>query len=107
MKIIILFFFLMMPSLVLADDEITGIGRIAANMLEPVNIVSDFVCTASIIIGISCLFGALLKYMQHRVNPLVSPISTIIVLLAVGIMLVSIPFAYLLTENGIPYSLLR
>jgi hypothetical protein len=107
MRILLLFFCLLIPVLALADEEVVGIGKVASNILEPVLIVSDFVCSASIIIGVSSLFGALLKYMQHRVNPLAAPLSTVIVMLFVGIVLVALPFAYLLTENGIPYFLLR
>lgn len=107
MKKMVLFFLLSIPGLVLADEQLAGIGKVALNILEPVNIVSNFVCSASIIIGVCALFGALLRYMQHRVNPLMSPLSTIFVLLAVGIVLVCIPFVYILTEHGIPFNLLN
>ncbi|MHB1948264.1 MAG: hypothetical protein ACYCQI_09150 [Gammaproteobacteria bacterium] len=107
MRIILLLVCLLIPVLAFADDQITGVGKVASNILEPVLIVSDFVCSASIIIGVSSLFGAFLKYMQHRVNPLAAPMSTVVVMLVVGIVLVALPFVYLLTENGIPYFLLR
>ncbi len=92
------------PTIVFAAHS-PGIGEIAENMLEPINIVSDFVGSASLIVGICALLAAFLKYMQHRVNPLVAPMSTIVVLVIIGIVLICLPFVYLLTEHGIPYHL--
>ena len=104
MKILTLLVCLAIPAFASASD-LVGIGRVAENILEPVNMVSDFICTASIITGVSALFGAFLKYMQHRVNPLVAPISTVVVLFIIGVVLVCLPFIYMMTENGIPFSL--
>ena len=105
-KTFTLLFLLLLPALAISSDEITGIGKMAENILLPINIVSDFLCTASIIVGCCALFGAAMKYLQYRVNPLIAPLSTIIILLIVGVMLLCLPFVYKLTENGIPYSLL-
>lgn len=103
---ILSYYYYFIPTLA-ASSDIVGIGRIAENILQPVNIVSDFICTASMIVGICSLFGAFLKYMQHRVNPLVAPMSTIVILLVIGIVLTCLPFVYLLTENRIPYYFFR
>lgn len=98
----ILFF---IPIIAYGEDDLTGIGKVALNILDPVSIVADFLGSASLIIGCSCLFAAILKYIQHRTNPHAAPLSTIITLLAMGIALVGLPFLYLLTEHGVPYSL--
>jgi len=83
-----------------------GIGRVASNMLDPVYVVSDFVSTAAIIIGGTCLFGSFLKYMQYRVNPLAAPLSTVIVLFLMGLVLVCLPLVYKLTDSGVPFHVL-
>lgn len=105
MRLLITFLFILIPSIVHAD-ELAGIGKVALNILEPVNIVSDFIGSASIIIGVTALFAALLRYMQYRVNPLAAPASSVVLLLIIGIVLLCLPFVYLLTEHGIPYTLL-
>ncbi len=103
----LLCFLLLLPSIAIAAySSGQGVGQVAANILEPVTILSDFVGNASIIIGATSLFAAFLRYMQHRINPLASPISTVIVLLIIGIVLILLPLAYKLTDNGIPYSML-
>lgn len=81
----------------------SGIGVVAQNLIEPVSILSGFVSTASLIIGVSFLFGALMRYMQYRQNPLAVPLSTVVMLFIMGLILVLLPLAYMLTENGIPY----
>lgn len=84
-----------------------GVGLVANNMMEPVSLLSDFVNSACFIIGGSFLFATIIKYIEHRRSPLMVPISTVIFLLIAGIVLVLLPFAYLLTENGLQFSLLR
>lgn len=93
---------LALPSMTMAAHS-QGIGGVASNLLEPVDLLSSFVGVASIVIGSTCLFSALLRYLQHRVNPYATPISTVIVLLVLGTILVLLPFAYKLTESGIPF----
>lgn len=95
------------PKLAQAEDALkpTGWGEVASNLMEPVTIVSNFVGTASFVVGVTCIFGAFLRYTQHRKNPLVAPMSTIVLLLVIGIVLIFLPFVYLLTDSGIPFSL--
>jgi hypothetical protein len=84
-----------------ANDQ--SIGKFATELMEPVGILSDFVSTTAFIIGFSCLFASFLRFMQYRVNPLASPISTVIVLFVLGIVLLCLPFTYLLIGTGIPF----
>lgn len=83
----------------------TGLGSVAANLMEPVEIVAGFLSGASIIVGMTCLFAGFVRYMQHRVNPLAHPISTVITLVILGILLLLLPLIYKFTESGIPFSL--
>lgn len=85
--------------------QLVGIGGVANNLMEPVTILANFIGTIAIIIGISFLFAAFVKYMQHRVNPLAVPISTVVLLLVMGICLLLIPFLYKLTTSGFALSI--
>ena len=82
-----------------------GLGEVADNLMQPVSIVSGFLSGMAIVIGMACLFGSFVRYMQYRVNPLANPISTVITLLVLGILLLLLPLIYKLTESGIPFSL--
>lgn len=93
---------LLVPSLALAE---VGVGEVADNLLGPVYIVSGFIGSASIVIGICALFGSFLRFMQYRINPSASPLSSVIVLFLIGTVLVCLPLIYKLTESGIPYAL--
>ena len=84
-----------------------GVGLVAQNMLGPVGILNDFVNTACFIFGGSFLFAAIIKYAEHRRSPLMVPISTVVYLILAGLLLVILPFAYMVTENGMHFSLFR
>lgn len=86
-------------------SPVLGLGQVASNMLEPVTIASSFLSGISIVIGMTCLFSAFLRYMQHRINPLAQPISTVFLLVVLGVILLALPLVYRLTESGIPFSL--
>jgi hypothetical protein len=85
----------------------TGIGGMANSMMEPVGFMSDFIYTGCFVIGGSFLFASLIKYIEHRRNPLAVTISTVVFLLIAGIFLIALPFAYLVIHNGTPYTLLK
>jgi RsiW-degrading membrane proteinase PrsW (M82 family) len=94
-----------LPTLALADNPALSIGQIALNLVDIADILTVFVGSASIILGICALFAALLRYLQYRVNPLASPLSTVVLLFILGIVLLFLPYTYKLTGSGIPFSL--
>jgi hypothetical protein len=101
---VLVYFLWILPAVVIADNSATtSIGGFAASLIAPVDVLSDFVGTAALIVGSSCLFGSVIRYMHHRVNPLAFPISTVVVLFILGVVLVCLPFMYKLTGYGIPY----
>jgi len=100
----IILFQILCGSVLAANPQ--GIGLVAGNMMAPVVVLSGFVSSACIIIGGTCLFASFLKYLQHRVNPLAVPISTVLVLFILGAVLVVLPLAYKVTESGIPFHLM-
>jgi hypothetical protein len=85
----------------------SGLGGVANNLLEPVGFASDFITTGCFILGAGFLFASLIKYVEHRRNEHAVPIGTVVFLLIAGLALVAVPFAYLLVNNGSPYSLIR
>lgn len=103
-------FFFLVSDVALAENVsgITaneGIGGVAENLMLSVNVLGDFFSSAAMVIGICFLFASLVKYKQHRDNPLFVPISTVVVLFILGLLLVLLPLLYKLTESGIPFSL--
>ncbi len=104
LRLVLLLSFYLLPAVVFAA-RLIGFGDVANNLMEPVSVVSQFVSTGAIIIGMCCLFGSFLRYLQYRINPLAAPISSVLILLVIGIVLVLLPWTYKLTQSGVPYHL--
>jgi len=99
---------LLLPPIVAAAsnyNRYAGAGQVANNMMEPVSMLANFIGSMSVVLGISFVFAAFIKYMEHRVNPLATPISTIVLLFIMGIILVFLPLIYKLTDGGVPFTL--
>jgi hypothetical protein len=90
---------LLLPVEALARDDV-GLGFVAKNLMGSVSFVSDFVVTACLVIGSAFLFASIIKYVEHRRNPLMVPISTVIFLFVAGLLLVLLPLASMLTDGG-------
>lgn len=75
----------------------TGLGSVARNMLEPVYVLSDFVSATCFIIGSGFIFASIIKYIEHRRSPLMVPISTVIFLFIAGLLLIGLPFMWMLS----------
>lgn len=84
-----------------------GIGEVAQNMMEPVNMFADFINAACFGLGAAFLLTALIKYVEHRRSPLMVPLSTVIFLLIAGVLLLLLPFAAYFTDSGVHPSLLK
>jgi hypothetical protein len=81
-----------------------GAGAVANNLMSPVTFGVNFVGSIAISLGICFLFAALIKYIRHRENPLAYPISTVIILIIMGLLLIALPFTYKITQAGLPMS---
>jgi membrane protein CcdC involved in cytochrome C biogenesis len=81
-------------------------GEVADNITQPIEVVTGFVSVGCLIIGMSCLFAALVKYFEHRRNPLYVPFSKVVWLLIIGLLLLILPFAYILTGNTASFDFL-
>lgn len=53
-----------------------GYGGVANNMMDPVNMTANLIGIGSFIVGLTCLFGSLLKYMQYHVKSLADNVIT-------------------------------
>lgn len=102
-KAILLFF---VPLLALAKQP-SGIGGMAANLMSPVSVLSDFVSSGCLLLGVSFLFASIVKYIEHKRSPLMVPISTVVFFIIAGIVLIAIPVCSYLYEYGVPYSLFK
>lgn len=104
LKTAMLLFF---PLLALAAKPPSGIGGMAANLMAPVSVLSDFVSSGCLLLGVSFLFASIVKYIEHKRSPLMVPISTVVFFIIAGIALIAIPVCSYLYEYGVPYSLFR
>lgn len=95
-KAILTIISIVVVSSVFAASRNTGLGAMAANIMEPVSLLSDFVTAACLIIGGSFIFASIIKYKEHRRSPLMVPISTVIFLIIAGLALIGLPFMWML-----------
>src|SRR5438128_64856 len=107
LKILILWFFSIAANAEVAKKPAFGIGAVAQNLMEPVNFFSDFIDAGCFIIGGGFIFASIIKYVEHRRSPLMTPISTVIFLFVAGIILISLPLVSYVAGYGVPFSLLK
>lgn len=105
MRVFLAVLLLLASQIALAANNLS-FGQVAVNMTEPIEAVSGFVSIGCLMVGVACLFATVVKYFEHRRNPLYVPLSTVIWLLIIGLLLLLLPFAYIITDNGIPFSVL-
>jgi RsiW-degrading membrane proteinase PrsW (M82 family) len=93
---------LLMPEISIAAYYApTGIGQVANNLMDPVFMGANFIGSMAICIGLSFIMASFFKYMQYRRNPMATPISTVVLLLLMGVVLMLLPLAYKLTQSGV------
>lgn len=85
----------------------SGLGGVATNLMDPVSVMADFIHSGCILIGGAFLFATIIKYIEHRRSPTMVPISTVWFLLIAGLVLISLPLISYVTENGVPYPLMK
>lgn len=78
-----------------------GLGDVAENLLDSVNLFADFIHTACIIIGASFIFTSLIKYVEHKRSPLMVTLSTVVFLFLAGVVLLLLPLLPLITDSGV------
>ncbi len=93
---------LFLPCVALAEFQ-GNLGDLAHDATDSLTVVSDFVGTVALVLGILALVSSFLRYLQHRVNPLAVPLGGVFLLGVLGCFLIALPFSYLLFGAGIPF----
>jgi hypothetical protein len=90
---------LLLNNSVFADSSV-DLGIMASNIIGPLEMASSFVAVACLLVSVSCLFAAVVKYFAHRRNPLAVPMGKVVWLIIVAIMLLLIPVSFVLSGHG-------
>lgn len=69
-----------------------ALGEAANNIFDGANLFTKFFWAGSILIGIFLLIGCLVNYREHRNNPKLVPMATVLTYLFLGLFAISIPF---------------
>lgn len=77
-----------------------SIGDLADNLMGPVAGLGKILNAICFIAGTGFILGALLQYKYHRENPQQVRISTPIVLLCLGLIIIAIPMVAYFSESG-------
>lgn len=78
----------------------TGLGDITGNLLGPAQGLGHMMNAVCYVLGLGFLLTGLLQYKYHRENPQQVKISTPIVLVFLGIILIALPFIAMMSESG-------
>lgn len=68
------------------------LGGIADTLFVGADVLTRFFWVACILVGVFLLTGCMVHYKEHRNNPKVVPLFTVIVYLILGLVAISIPF---------------
>ena len=93
--------FLSFPVVALAVSD-SGLSHIANALMSPLSVATDFLHTACLLLGSAFIFASIVKYFEHRRNPLMTTLTTVIFSFMAGLMLLSLPLVIYIKVNGIP-----
>ena len=81
--------FLMISTSIWAQkSNVSNLGSVAKNLNQQVDLVSNFVYSACLLLGVAFLFASFVKYLEHRKSPLMVTMSTVVFLIIAGIVFV-------------------
>lgn len=69
-----------------------ALGDAANNIFDGANLFTKFFWAGSVLIGIFLLIGGLVNYREHRNNPKLIPMATVITYIVLGLFAIGIPF---------------
>lgn len=75
------------------------LGSAANNIFDGANLFTKFFWAGSILIGIFLLIGGFVNYREHRNNPKLIPMATVITYIVLGLFAIGIPFLNKLFGN--------
>ena len=73
---------------------VTNISQVANNLTIPFLWAKSFLSAGSIALGVSFLVSGIFRFFRFRQNPQESPLSSVIILIILGIALLIIPLSY-------------
>ncbi len=85
-----------LPALAFGSD----IASLAANLLGPTVLITQFLVYACYIVGVIFCFMAIAQYTVHRESPKLVPLSTPVMLVLFGILLILLPYLSTLFNTG-------
>ena len=88
----ILFFMVLIPPATLASHRSQSIGDIARSLDRPVMGIVELVRAVCLIAGVGMVVGSLIKYKQHRRNPIEVSLGSVFAILLAGLALIALTF---------------
>jgi hypothetical protein len=77
-----------------------GLGAVMGNLIEPAQGLGRMMNAVCYVIGLGFLLVGLLQYKYHRENPQQVKISTPIVLVLLGVIMIALPFIAMMSESA-------
>ncbi|MFN7096208.1 MAG: DUF6750 family protein [Gammaproteobacteria bacterium] len=77
-----------------------GLGDVMGNIVGPVTGLGHMMNGVCYVIGLGFLLVGLLQYKYHRENPQQIKISTPIILVLLGVIMIALPFIAMMSESG-------
>ena len=71
----------------------TDLGGIAKNLNAPLKGVTSIMLSICLVAGVGLVVGGLIRYLQHRKNPVEATLGSCIALLLAGLALIALTFA--------------
>lgn len=87
---------ILLPTLALGSD----IASLASNLLGPTTLVTQMLVYACYIVGVIFCFMAIAQYKVHRESPKLVPLSTPVMLVLFGLLLIFLPYLSTLFNSG-------
>ena len=73
---------------------------VSSNITGSLDMVTQFVVFACLLVGVFCLFAAFVKYFAYRRNPLAAPFSTVMWLLMMALILMAVPVLHVVSGHN-------
>lgn len=84
----IILFCILLTTLYSFNATAGGFGDVALNVFEPVSVIIQLIRGVSIICGVGLLLGGILRFIEHRRNPMQVRLSTVIFMFIFGVGLI-------------------
>jgi len=97
-KVIYVLILALVSSTTYAD---TSVGKFANDLTGFTAILNQFMVGAAVIFSIMCLGAAIIRYREHRRNPLAMPLSKVVLLVIIGLLFIGFVLVNQIFFNGV------